>query len=128
MRVTWLAVCERFVHSADRAHHAFQLYLDPLTWRPPGTYLPIGVAFLLEGEGDFPVPVSVRLLSPRGKVEAFILGKVAGPGRPGAERWPGFLEGHVKIDAPGDWEVQALVEGQAVDDAPTWRLRFVEPS
>ena len=122
MRVTWIVVCERFAHLSGGEHVAHRIYFDPIPWRPPSIYLPIAAAFLVEGEGPFPVPVSVRLLSPRGRVDAFILGKLVGPAAGPQRPHPGFLDGHVKIAAPGEYEIQALVEGQAVDDAPTWRL------
>jgi hypothetical protein len=123
VRVTWILVCEKIAHLADGTHHALRLYVDPLPWRPPTTHVPVAAVFLLEGEHEGPVPVVVRLLSPRGTPAAELRATL--PAEAGARVRPGFLEAHVTIDAPGDYEVQALVDGQAVDDAPTWRLQFV---
>lgn len=118
--------CERLVHQANGTHHAVNLYLDPLPWRPPATHLPIAAVFLLEGveEGQREFGVAVRLLSSRGIAVAEISSKVPGQPRDGSMSFPGFLEGHLSIDEPGDYELLAIAEGQPVDDAPVWRLRF----
>lgn len=125
MRVTWLCVSERLVHLTDGSHHALNVYLEPIPWRAPAVHLPLAVAFLIEGEWGGAAAVSVRLLTPRGTVGAVLLGQLAGPRDAAANAWPGFMEGFVKIDAPGEYEVQALVDGQPTDDAPTWRLRVL---
>lgn len=36
----------------------------------------------------------------------------------------GIVGGQVTIAAPGDYELQILVDGQSMDDAPTWILKF----
>jgi hypothetical protein len=123
VRVTWLAVCEKIVHLADGSHHALRLYVHPLPWRPPKVHLPISAVFLLEGDEPGPIPVVVRILDARGRwVEELRQDVVV---RPAAPLRPAFLDAHAEIDAPGDYEVQILVDGRAVDDAPTWKLRFV---
>jgi hypothetical protein len=124
VRVTWLVVCEKLAHLTDGSHHALRLYLDPLPWRPPAVHLPIAAAFILEGEQLGPVPVVVRLLTPRGTPAAELRAVLPAAPADVCTR-SGFLEAHVSIDGPGDYEVQALVEGQSVDDAPTWRIRFL---
>jgi hypothetical protein len=118
--------CERLVHQADGSHHAIRIYLDPIPWRPPVVHLPLAAVFLLDGleDGSAPVPVRIRLLCPRGTTSAEISGKVPRPDAGDRRRFPGFLEGHLAIDEPGDYELLAIVEGQPVDDGPTWRLSF----
>jgi hypothetical protein len=125
VRITWLVVSERLAHMSDGTHHALGLYLDPIPWRPPQVDLPVGAAFLIDGDGEGPVLIVVRLLNDRGVWVSEFTGEISGRARITPTLRAGFLESTITVDAPGEYELQVLVDGQAVDDAPTWRLRFV---
>lgn len=125
MRVTWLVVCERVLILGERLS-AMNIYQDPVPWRGPDIGVPFGAIMSiapLDQELDLQ-QVAIRILSEGGQPVAESEGMLpaAAVGRLGKA----FIEGHVSVEKPGRYTLEILVDGEPMDDAPSWDLHFAE--
>ncbi|MHC4606756.1 MAG: DUF6941 family protein [Planctomycetota bacterium] len=127
MRITWLCVCEQIVVMTDGRPYAMGIYTGIIPWAPPGVQLPISVLFHLKfrPDDDKARKLTFRLIDPDGKTVAephTMVGPNASAGQ--ATDYVGSFGGPANIQSQGDYEVILVLDGQPLDDAPTWLLRF----
>lgn len=127
MRITWMCVSEQIVLMSDGRPYAMGILAGNIPWFPPQIQIPVSVLFVMEfaPDDDRPRKLTIRIVSPDGKQVGnaeTTQGPNPTPGK--VSRTIVMIGGQAAIPAPGDYEVQLLLDGQPMDDTPTWTLRF----
>ena len=113
--------------TANGQPQLLNVYVSPIPWGPPETTIRLSFLFKMQYQAtdEGPIDVETRIISEQGKVVARTVGTLPPPPEPGVEASGlGGSDGLLTVDAPGEYEVLLLVNGQPLDDAPTWTLRF----
>jgi hypothetical protein len=125
MRIAWMVACEKVLILSGPTVSFLNVYLDAVPWRGPEVGIPLSVFIALRPTDEQlpPQSLALRILTEDGIPMAQTSGQLPGvdPGRDGKA----IIEGFVTIERPGRYQLEVLVEGIPLDDAPTWRLDFV---
>lgn len=130
MKLGWMVVCEQTLVMSDGRPSAMGLLLGELPWAPPCITMPITVLFVAHADPHEieQKKLTATVVNPDGhKVfsrEVAVPGNLSGR----LNRILGIVGGQLTIAAPGDYELQLLLDGQPLDDAPTWSLKFRDVS
>lgn len=131
MKITWMVACEQVVMMSDGRPYAMGIFTRSIPWLPPAIQVPVAVLYMGEMDpGDkAPRKLTLRIISPDGAMVGKAETQAPANPAPGKHtRHGGLLSGLVSITAPGDYELQLVLDGQPMDDAPTWTLRFRDVS
>lgn len=129
MKISWMVACEQVVMMSDGRPYAMGIFMKPIPWMPPGIQIPVAVLWMgdMDPSDVAPRKLTLRIISPDGVVAGKAETQIQANPTPGkVARHAGLLAGLVGIAAPGDYELQLVLDGQPMDDAPTWTLRFRE--
>lgn len=124
MRISWLVACEKVLILSGPTISFMNVYTDEVPWKGRDVGIPLSVFMSLVPTREQlpPQKVTLRILSAEGMSVAQTEGRIPGvdPGRAGKA----IIEGFVSVERPGRYQLEVLVEGMPLDDAPTWKLDF----